>query len=317
MKSMFVWALAFSATIFSTLATQAFAQERTAMNTWIERPWEISYVLVLEQPRLWKFSKDSVVKNNSDLSKKFFHWEEFFDPIKVVHMPDLRYPAFKSYPEDKAVIVITFDKNGFVTSPNTHQGSLRGRLNEILRIVLSEGDEASDRTFTLGDWFMGLNEDTPLEVAPALCGAGMTKDMPDVLSVKSEFYIYGSKYKREPESYDAFGCREWSYQLQSSRPYIDVTSYVPKPKKGDKTFYKHGAYIGDVVGWGAFGVKKPVIGKHADTWYCLYDCPGDDKPGKIEDIKAWAQRNGWKPPKPPTRMPVFVDDPRKRGTYPE
>ncbi len=117
---------------------------------------------------------------------------------------------------------------------------------------------------------------------------------------------------------EAFGCREWSYQLQSSsRPYIDVTSYVPKPKKGDKTPYKHGSYIGEVVGWGTFGVKKPVIGKYADTWYCLHDCPGEDKPGKIEDIDMWARRNGCTAPKPPMRMPVFVDDPRKRGTYPE
>lgn len=286
------------------------------MNTWIERPWAISYVLVLEQPRLWKFSKDSATKGNSNLTKKFFRWEEFFDPIQVIQIPDLRSPVFNSYPEDKAVLVIVFDENGFVTSPNTHQGPLRGRLNEILRIVLSEGDDVTDRTSTLGSWFMGLNEDTPMEVTPALCGGSMTKDMPDVLSVKSEFYIYGHKYKLEPESYDAFGCREWSYQLQSnSRPYIDVTSYVPKPKKGDKTPYKHGAYIGDVVGWGTFGVKKPVIGKHADTWYCLYDCPDEDKPGKIEDIGAWAGRNGWKVPKPPTRMPVFVDDPRKRGVY--
>lgn len=313
-----LWAATLAALTLPTLVSQVAAKERTGRNIWIERPWEISYVIFTEQPKLWQLAKERSVKNNAEPRQTFFWWQEFFDPSYTIPMPDLRYPLKNTYPEDKAVIVITFDTKSFVTSPNTHSGLLRGRLNAIRRIVLSEGDAVEDRVFPLGQWFMGLNEDTPLEVTPALCGGSGANDMPNVFSSTDDYYLYGNKYKLEPESVRAFGCREWSYQLQSSsRPYIDVTSYVPKPKKGDKTPYKHGAYIGDVVGWGTFGVKKPVIGKHADTWYCLYDCPGEDKPGKIEDIDTWARRNGWKAPKPPTRMPVFVDDPRKRGAYPE
>lgn len=301
-----------------TFAETVEAQERIASSSWIERPWEISYVIFIDSSRGWNFSKLNAIKNNMNPKETYLLWNAFFDPVHAIQMPDLRYPKKNTIPEDKAVVVITFDKKGYVTSPNNHPGLLRGRLNENLRIVLSEGDAVGNRSFPLGQWFLGHNEDTPLGVTPALCGGSVTNDMPNVFSSTDGYYIYGDRYKLEPESVGIFGCREWTYQMQSSnRPYIDVTSYVPKPKKGDKTPYKHGTYIGDVVGWGNFGIKKPVIGKHADSWYCLYDCPHEDAPGKIEDIKVWAERNGWRAPKPPTRMPVFVDNPRKRGTYPE
>ena len=101
------------------------------------------------------------------------------------------------------------------------------------------------------------------------------------------------------------------------RPYIDVTSYVPKePRNSPHNSYPHGTYTLPLIGWGTFDRQKPVIGKHADTWYCLHECPGGEQPGPITDIAAWAQANGWAPPKPPTRMPVFTDDPRRRGRYP-
>ena len=36
----------------------------------------------------------------------------------------------------------------------------------------------------------------------------------------------------------------------------------------------------------------------------------------VKDFIVWAKANGWNAPKPPTRMPVFADDPGRRGKYP-
>ncbi len=109
------------------------------------------------------------------------------------------------------------------------------------------------------------------------------------------------------------GCREWAYQIKEpGRPYIDVTSYIPK--RFDD--YGPGTYIHETIGWARFEDHKPIIGKHEYLWYCLHDCPGDDLPGVIPDIKAWAAKNGWKAPQPPTRVPVFPDPPAKSGYYP-
>jgi hypothetical protein len=123
--------------------------------------------------------------------------------------------------------------------------------------------------------------------------------------------LYGKLFKPDEFS-TTFGCREWAYQLyDDARPYIDVTSYVPKGKT-----FEHGTYIREFIGWGRFGDKKPIIGKHRAVWYCLYDCPNGEQPGPIADIKAWAQKNGWPVPKPPTKVPTFPDPPAKAGTYP-
>jgi hypothetical protein len=165
----------------------------------------------------------------------------------------------------------------------------------------------------LGQWFIGVNEDTADGVTPALCDG--LHDMPPMISFKVQGYIYGKHYKVEDALDTAFACREWSWQMQETeRPYIDVTSYVPKQPAWN---YPHGTYIHSFVGWSRYDRQKPVIGKHANTWYCLHECPQGNKPGPIADIHAWAKANGWNAPKPPTRMPVFNDDPKRRGSYPK
>jgi hypothetical protein len=125
-------------------------------------------------------------------------------------------------------------------------------------------------------------------------------------------YLYGSLFKADEYS-TTFGCREWASQLYDpARPYIDVTSYVPVARS---TSYE--SFIRPFIGWARAGDKKPVIGKHESAWYCLHDCPGDDRPGVILDISRWAAANGWKTPKPPTKVPTFPDPPTVPGFYPQ
>jgi hypothetical protein len=288
--------------------------ERENWITWISRPWEMRYFIHVERKRQWNTVKKWAIESNADSKPRVaWSWPEYFEPTQDVLIPHWR-PDAKNFPEDLAVVVMEFDRDGWVTSPNTNPHRLRGRLNELFYVLLSEGEGLADRTFSLGHWFLGVSEDMPWQVTPALCYGA---DMPDAMRLRHfpETYMYGRDYKLTTTSTKkVFGCREWSYQMQDEeRPYIDVTSYVPKaPQYG----YPHETYIRPFIGWSRFDRKKPVIGKHADTWYCLHECPGEDKPGPIADIKLWAQAHGWPVPKPPTRMPVFVDDPRKQGVYP-
>ncbi|WP_434516299.1 hypothetical protein AB6Q56_06615 [Dechloromonas sp. ARDL1] len=108
----------------------------------------------------------------------------------------------------------------------------------------------------------------------------------------------------------SFGCREWSYYLQSDKhPYIDVTSY------GKDQFGPY-SYIRPILGWGRFDIPpKPVIGKHGKVWVCLHECPNGEAPGIIPDIKAWAKANNWPVPKPPKKQPMFPDREFKRGEF--
>jgi hypothetical protein len=271
--------------------------------TWIERPWSTRYFIQVDTTDGWDYSKKMAIRDNAKQGQKFFNWQEFFFPsVQLTVKPD---PA--SGEQSLSVVVIDFDKDGRVVSPHTHAGSLWGRLNQLQRLGLSEGDALNDRYFGLAYWFTGIG-DSSTHWAPAFC----TLDQrPDAAMVKSDGYLYGKSFT--PNGYaPLFGCREWAYQLyDNDRPYIDVTSYEPtgkgKPPIG---------YIREFIGWARFGDSKPIIGQHEGDWYCLHDCPGGDKPGLILDIKTWAKRFHWSVPVPPTRVPTFPDPPAKAGTYP-
>ncbi|MFG6469316.1 hypothetical protein [Roseateles sp. BYS87W] len=270
--------------------------------SWIERPWEHRYFVFISGD--WAGHKAASVKLNEEPGQTYFGWKAIFSSTKTI--------AAKVNPEQLAepqldVVLVEFDKEGFVVSPHSHGRRLRGRLNELLSLVLSEGDERNSKQYWVAKWFPGLG-DVSTHWAPGFCDI---KSFPGPFSRTDTLYLYGPKFEKDEFS-RTFGCREWAYQLyDDARPYIDVTSYVPK---GDTD--PAGSYIRDVMGWARFGDKKPIIGKHEYVWYCLLDCPGGAAPGAIPDIKVWAAANGWRPPKPPTKSPTFPDPPAKAGTYP-
>jgi hypothetical protein len=311
-------------TLFTSLPLWAQDQEaRPSWNRWIKRPWEMRYFIYVDKEFLWKNSQKRAAESNQKSMKEDFSWKQFFEAQAVLRIPHwelAQKPEKVKYPEDLSVVVIELDKDGWVTTPHSFGKPLRGRLNSMRPagyVVLSAGDALTDPTGSLGNWFIGLNEDTADGVTPALCSG--LDDMPlmDPIQVKS--YLYGKHYdvKDSWGTTPPFACREWAWQLhETDRPYIDVTTYVPKGHPYTKS-YPHGTYIQSFIGWGTFDRQKPVIGKHANTWYCLHECPGGDKPGPIANISAWANANGWTAPKPPTRMPVFTDDPKRRGRYPQ
>ncbi len=283
-------------------------QERPGDLTWIERPWNARYFIYVEPEIDWNLTKEVSTESNAKrLSKKptrrFFTWAELFD---LDHLVKTKVPDASGNP-NLAVVMVAFDHGGMVTSPNNRGKPLKGRINRLGDLGLSDGEALDDRFYYMAHWFTGIG-DPSTDWAPAFCSVNQ---QPDAAMVKSDTYLYGKLFK--PNGYSPlFGCREWAYQLyDNERPYIDVTSYEPtskgKPPKG---------YIREFIGWARFGDNKPIIGQHEGDWYCLHDCPGGDKPGVIPDIKAWAKRFEWFAPVPPTRVPTFPDPPAKSGTYP-
>lgn len=302
--------LVFACTVASCQTTPAQTEapptrssERSGTHIWIERPWEMRYFLMVTGD--WRIAKEGAIRRNARPGKISFSWEQLFDPI-------VEFPSTKPHarPRDAlSVITIEFDKQGWVTTPHTHKGTLRGRLNRLSYITLSTGDDPQDARYNLGEWFLGLG-DTSTDWAPGLC---VLKNIPTPFAKTDEYYLYGPKFKLDEFS-TTFGCREWAYQLYDpDRPYIDVTTYIPKSIDKDGP----GTYIREFIGWARFDDKKPVIGKDENQWYCLHDCPGGDKPGPIGNINAWAAKNGWAVPKRPTRVPTFPDPPAIAGTYPK
>lgn len=271
---------------------------------WINRAWGLRYVLHVTDQEMWEISQKNSAMINSKPGAKYFRWNSLFQAAHTIPISKNIGTIERGF----SVVPIEFDKNGKVTTPHESTRPLHGKLTTNLYIDLVDGEGQDRRDYTLGIWFTGLG-DVSTHWAPALCP---THQQPDAAQVRSDGYLYGKLFKVDPYS-TTFGCREWAYQLYDDRrPYIDVTSYVPKDED-----YPHGTYIRDFKGWARFGDKKPVIGKHEATWYCLYDCPKGEAPGPIADIQAWASANGWRVPKRPNKSPTFVDPPAKQGTYPQ
>lgn len=274
--------------------------------TWLDRPWELRFVLFVAEN--WELDVKGAHRRNEKAIKAGsldLEWESYFDAKTT-----LPFSTQWGRPGTLSVVLIEFDKDGSVKTPHRFPAPLRGRLDRLMYVALTPGDHATQPRFNLDKWFLGLG-DVSTHWAPSLCPL---KQMPSPFSQTDTLYLYGPKHEQSPYS-PSVGCREWAYQLEEpSRRYIDITSYLPKrlDPKGS------GTYVRDTVGWARFDSEvKPIIGKHEELWYCFHDCPGGEAPGPIADIKAWAAKQGWKPPKRPTRVPVFPDPPARPGTYPE
>jgi hypothetical protein len=261
---------------------------------WLNRPWEARYWIeatFADRETMRKYAEEYNKPN-----KKAFRTylpQEIIEPTTILRIPNEK--------NDLNVTVIAFNTSGDVTSANSSKNKLTGKFAQIISdsLMLSTGDTATDRQYDLGSWFHGFG-DKSTDWAPTLCRTDETPSPPSTDT--DQFYKYGRAFKATPYS-ETFGCREWGFQLyDNSRPYIDITSYVPKSKK-----LPHGNYIRSFIGWARFGDNKPVIGKHGETWVCLHDCPKGSPPGIIKDIAAWAKENGWEAPKRPKKMPQFPD----------
>lgn len=284
------------------VSTQQQETRKPATHDWLERSWEWRYILFVSDG--WS-SEVRVAQRSREKEDRDPH--ELRSLARAFN-PTVLIPAPVSSPLDEslAVVAVEFDKQGFVTTAHTDGSRLRGRINRIQSVLLSAGDDATNHRYHLGFWFTGLG-DVSTHWAPAIC---VSNQKPDAAQVRSDGYLYGRLFKPNSQS-TTFGCREWAYQLYDpDRPYIDVTSYVPKDAD-----YPDGSYIREFIGWARFDDRKPVIGKDGKTWVCLHDCPNGDKPGVIPDITAWAKRSGWAVPTPPSRMPMFPDPPGKTGVY--
>lgn len=277
--------------------------EPTAIE-WLQSPWEYRYLMYLTRnwsnEQAWAAERASDRETDADR----LEWMPLFKPTSSFRI-DQRSPGLG---DTISVVVIEFDRDGRVVTPSNRGFTLVGRINKFQEIFLTSDNGSKALRFPFAYWFLGLG-DISTHWAPGVCSTDAT---PSPFDSKRTGYLYGPKFDVTPAS-PTVGCREWAYQLYApDRPYIDVTSYVPKHLDPNGP----GAYIEEIIGWARFGDHKPVIGLHRATWYCLHDCPGGSEPGIIPDITAWARKNGWRPPKPPTRVPVYPDPPARSGTYP-
>lgn len=238
---------------------------------WIERPWEIRYVIFVDT--LYG------LQTNHRLATSSNHGPTpapvYLDAEEFIELRPL--PGPNSF-DRLGAAVIEFNKDG-KTVLGRPPRSFKARLTKLWRLVL-ENPAKNGKPYRIAEMSQGIPGE--MSFSPAVCNI-----------VDDRRYQDG--WPQDSAS-GGFGCREWTAQLyDAGRPYIDVTSYGPD-----------GPFIGEFVGWSRFtDPHKPVIGLHRMTWLCLYDCPGGEKPGVIKDIKAWTAQHHFPLPERPPKQPLY------------
>ena len=243
---------------------------------WIDKTWEVRYMLFVWDQDTFKYAMDSARKLNkrqtvSGVEIFALEGRELFTQTNYIPIPG-----------KKTIVtaLIPFDKMGQPDSSSLVHGNWVARRDTLNALLLIDQSNPTNKPYYLADWSLGIPGDWSF--SPAVCAGFDSCRYSDDWGLSDVF--------------GGFGCREWTAQLYSwERPYIDVTSYDPD-----------GPFIGEFVGWSRFtDPPKPVIGLQGKTWLCLHECPNGEKSGVIKDIKAWTKKHGFPMPERPPKQPLY------------
>ncbi len=264
-----------AALAFAILPVQA-ADSTSKSRVWLDRPWEIRYVLfgasALTKQLEFEVARESNAKKEAPGDRSvYLNGAALLKPTSTFRVPGTQAIS---------VVLVRFDEAGRVLSKGQVLRKMTAKRNLLDVLVLVHDASPFGRPYYFADWSQGIPGD--VSFSPAVCIP------PDWRRYEDGWDIDGYTGN--------FGCREWTAQLYDrDSPYIDVTSYAP-----------HGTFIGEFVGWSRFeDPPKPVIGKQKNTWLCLHDCPAGEKPGMIPDIKAWTAKHGFPMPQRPPKQPLY------------
>jgi hypothetical protein len=268
--------LAVTLTLFSECHAQSRPSQRDPSRAWLDRPWEIRYVLFVDRDLGMRHRIQIAKRLNTEqvtLGKThvYLDAEEMFKLSAIYAIPRA---------DKLALVLIQFDAAGHANSANPRLGQYTGKRNLLDDLVLVRTGSHLEQPYYFARWSQGVPGAE--HFSPAICAG-------------DDSHRYDDDWSRDDYS-GGFGCREWTAQLYSSeQPYIDVTSYS-----------KRGNFIGEFVGWSRFSdPPKPVIGAQGKTWLCLHECPAGEKPGVIADIKAWTRKHGFPMPERPPKQPLY------------
>ena len=244
--------------------------------TWLDRPWEIRYVLFAEEEETRQIRIRVAKEFNAQ--QKMLGKEKDHLSAAALLKPTFTFAVPGARPI--AVVLLAFDRTGRIINQQGTLGKMSGKRNMLDTLVLISDDAPGAGPYYFAKWTQGIPGDVTF--SPAVCSSDDRR-----------------RYETgwDSDSYTgSFGCREWTAQLYArDQPYIDVTSYA-----------SHGTFIGELVGWSRFeDPPKPVIGRHGKTWLCLHECPAGEKPGVIPNIKAWTTKHGYPMPERPRKQPLY------------
>jgi len=291
-------------------AGNVVVSENSRFVSWIDRDLDYRYLLVVENGwgMMQKLEQASWVKNPKGIANQQI--EGHFNPSLILIPESKEFPGWG----ERAVLRLDVARNQTVHIPTLQGKVVELKLNQLERIVLApKGESPPSFTIRFGQLFFGAPYAADPSYSPSICtGVDMQTDpnfkgrYQNKFKADSEYYLMGE------DGY--FGCREWAAQLyDENRPYIDVTSYewgpdITRPKKGGKYPVGPVTYIKPFIGFSRFqDAPKPVIGQHLGQWYCITDCPEGNAPGKIENIRLWAAKQGWPVPERPENVRRFIN----------
>lgn len=272
----------FQLTCFLFLATSTYVGgEAQAEDTseWLNLDWEIRYLLFFGPEKDRAKNYRAAQEFNVELNRNN-NYPRLDGGVLLKNSTIFSTPKTASI----ATTLITFDAEGNVMGGENNLGAFTGKIsfNDLIILVPNDYPKTKPYALPLLRWSHGIPGN--LSFGPSPC-------------TFLDRLRYQERWKSGSPLGDV-GCREWTAQLfDEERPYIDVTTYT-----------RRGNFIGQFIGWARLkDAPKPVIGMHGKTWLCLHECPGDEQPGIIADIKVWTSKHGYPIPRRPKQQPEYPD----------
>jgi hypothetical protein len=180
--------------VAATAPTAYATQRRDSSREWIDRQWEIRYILFVGNAssiatRVKLARELNAAPEKEGREKVYLDAEEMFEPTATFDLAGR---------ERLATVLIVFDPVGHVTSKNARLRAFTAKRSMLGRVVLTFDGSTTQRGYRLAEWSQGIPGD--VSFSPAVCTP------PD-----------GARYEDEwgkDDHYDgSFGCREWTAQL--------------------------------------------------------------------------------------------------------
>lgn len=247
---------------------------------WLDRNWEIRYLLFVGAEKDRETNYREAQQFNAKVARSGNTSSRLHGGVLLQKATTFSTPNWRAI----ATTLISFDAQGNVIGGDNDLRDFTGKLssNDLITLILDGYPATQPYALPYLRWSQGIPGN--LSFGPSPCT-----------------FLDRARYEEGWKSGSHLGdvgCREWTAQLfDEERPYIDVTTYA-----------KRGNFIGQFVGWARLeDAPKPVIGMHGKTWLCLHECPGDEQPGIIADIKAWTGKHGYPIPRRPKQQPEYPD----------
>ena len=154
-----------AALIFAASATHAASptKKRDPSREWLDKRWEIRYVLFMDAQKYMRRSVQFAKKRNALDGKQ----SEPYVYLNAKELFTQSTQVITSKTAHTATVLISFDRNGCVINNDPVLSQYTGKISLIRSLVLTRNNEPYEKPYKIANWDQGIPGD--ISFSPAVC----------------------------------------------------------------------------------------------------------------------------------------------------